>query len=328
MAPSRGSGGPAVGAARRGGAQVEGEAPGGGAPGEDVDAGALGEGELCAEVGAAAEAVEAEPAVLGEGGTEQGAVADDAGAEQRGERGVADAAGQRVGEGGGDGGVLRVAAVGVPAGVAGGGAEVLVAAPAEAAGAVGGAEPGDAHPVTDGVAVHVRPGGGDHADHLVPRGDVRPVHGQVALGDVQVGAADPAGADVHQEFAGARGGHGFLHVSQGLSLHRPRFADLPRVHRRGHGTGHLAFACPLRPACEDGGAGAIRGGRVSRRRAAPGGRPALAGTRCPCACWAERPGRRGGGRRRGGWRDGAQQERRTGRPTGRAEARWPCCLRR
>jgi len=53
-------------------------------------------------------------------------------------------------------------------------------------------QPGDAHPVAHGEAVTGSRPDRDHLpDHLVAGGDTRAVHGQIALGDVQVGTAHP-----------------------------------------------------------------------------------------------------------------------------------------
>ena len=125
MAASSGSGGGVV------------RVPGAGAPsssasslclgraGHDVDAGAAGQRDLRREVRRAAEPVDAEAAALGEVGPLQGAVADDAGAEQRRDLDVVERLGERVGVGLVDHGVLGVAPVDVPAGEARVEAEVL-----------------------------------------------------------------------------------------------------------------------------------------------------------------------------------------------------------
>src|SRR5262249_15193360 len=102
---------------------------------------------LGGQVRAAAEAVDAEAAAGREFGPLEGAVADDAGAEERGEFGVGVVLREPVRVGGGHGHVFGVAAVGVPVCVRAGRAEVLRAAAAEFAGVVGLAEPGRAGPV-------------------------------------------------------------------------------------------------------------------------------------------------------------------------------------
>ena len=46
--------------------------------------------------------------------------------------------------------------------------------------------------------------------------DVLTVHRQIALADMQVGAADGAGPDLNQQFAGSRGRQGFSMYLSGL----------------------------------------------------------------------------------------------------------------
>ncbi len=95
-----------------------------------------------------------------------------------------------VGESRRDRGEFGVAAVGVPSGVAGIRAQVLVAASAVRAHPAGVPQPGDADPVADAELVAgVGADLDDLADHFVSGRHPLPVHGQVALGDVQVGAA-------------------------------------------------------------------------------------------------------------------------------------------
>ncbi len=91
-----------------------------------------------------------------------------------------------------DDGQLGVAAVGVPSGERRVDAEVLVAAPAEPAPAARVAQPGDADPLADVEPRRSRPASLDGADDLVAGHDPWPVRREVALGEVQVGAADAA----------------------------------------------------------------------------------------------------------------------------------------
>src|SRR5205823_6081720 len=89
--------------------------------------------------------------------------------------------------------VLGVATVEVVAGEAGPVAEVLASAQAVAALAAGPAEPRDADPP---AARLVDP------DDLVP-GDERELRvGKLAVHDVEVGAADPAGVDADEKLPG------------------------------------------------------------------------------------------------------------------------------
>ncbi len=194
--------------------------------------GPLGERHLRAEMGAAPEAVETEPAARWQGGPAQRAVADDPGAEQRRQGHVLQALGESVGEGGRYGRVLRVAAVRVPAGVLGARAQVLGPAQAVRARPVGTAQPRDAHPVTDREAAHPGPEPGHRADDLVPRRHPGAAHRQIALGDMEVGAAHPARAHVHEQFVIPRAGQRLLHQPEDTRLDGPRFGHGPRAHRR------------------------------------------------------------------------------------------------
>ncbi len=99
MAASSGSGGAAAASARAGGAELQGQPLGLVGAGHDVDAGAPSECDLGREVGRAPEPVDAEPSPVGQVGLLQGAIADDAGAEQWGHLDVAETVGQRVGVG-------------------------------------------------------------------------------------------------------------------------------------------------------------------------------------------------------------------------------------
>ena len=80
-----------------------------------MDPDAAGQGDLRREMGRPAEAVDAEPTALGNVGSAQGAIADDAGAEQRRRLDVVEAIGQRVGVVLLDQRVVGVAAVEIPA---------------------------------------------------------------------------------------------------------------------------------------------------------------------------------------------------------------------
>src|SRR2546430_14747377 len=93
--------------AGRGGAEAQRPLPRGARAGEHVDRGALGDGELCGQVRGGAEAVDAEPAAGRQGGAAQRPVADDAGAQQRGDLLVRVLRRDAVGGGGGGRGRFR-----------------------------------------------------------------------------------------------------------------------------------------------------------------------------------------------------------------------------
>ena len=69
-------------------------------------------------------------------------------------------------------------------------------------------QPGDADVVAHRVLGDRGADGHDLADHLVSRHHLRPMHRQIALGDVQVGAAHPARAHLHQHLVVAGSGTG------------------------------------------------------------------------------------------------------------------------
>jgi hypothetical protein len=159
--------------------------------------------DLADDVGGGAEAVDPEP--RGVAGELEGAVADQAGAEER--RGLEVRIGVREGEAealvGDD--QLGVAAVPVVARELRPVAEVLAARAAEAALAVGPAEPGHPHPLAGSEALAAF----EHArDDLVSRHEreLRPV--ELAVHDVQVGAADAACDDLEERVARTRLGNG------------------------------------------------------------------------------------------------------------------------
>jgi hypothetical protein len=135
----------------------------------------------------------------GHGRLPQRPVADDAGAQQRRRLLVGERVGEPVGVLLPDQEVLRVPAILVPAGEARAHAEVLGPPHAEPAGHVGGAEPRHADAVLQAEAARAGTERVDPADHLMARHDRRMLRRQVALGKVQVGAADSADrhADTH-----------------------------------------------------------------------------------------------------------------------------------
>jgi hypothetical protein len=105
-----------------------------------------------------------------------------------------------VGEVGADGGEVGIAAVDGVAGEDGVVAEILQPGAAKPAIAVDAADPGDADARADGER-----GGStlDHlADDLMAGNDARLQRLEIAFDDVEIGAADAAGEDFEQDFAG------------------------------------------------------------------------------------------------------------------------------
>jgi hypothetical protein len=138
-----------------------------------------------------AKAVQPQALAVGE---PQSAIADQPSAEQRRRREILEPVGNRKAEALVRDAPLRVAAVDVVAGEARVVAEVLAAAAAVAAGAVRPREPRDAEP----------PAVVRDADDLVPEGQrqLRPV--ELAVDDVEIGPADPAGEHAQQHLSRRR----------------------------------------------------------------------------------------------------------------------------
>ncbi len=172
------------------------------AAGDDVDLAIPRVQDANGERGGAAEAVEADTLAALDSGDAQAAEADDAGAEQRGGDDGVEAGGERIGEIGADGGELGVAAVDRVAGEDGVVAEVLHAVTAEPAIAVNAADPGDAGARADGQVCGCA--FNDFADDLMAGDDARVEGRKIALDDVEIGAADAAGDDFEENFAGLR----------------------------------------------------------------------------------------------------------------------------
>ena len=226
-----GDGGRVAGPAGRGRPQVQGEALRRRRPGEHVDLGSPVERHLGGEVGRSAEPVDPESPTRWQVGEGQGAVADDAGAQQGCGRHVVEPVGEGVDEGLGCGDELGVTAVGVPTGEAGIGAQVLPAAGAEPAGATGAAQPGHPHAGTGRDPARAGAVADHRSHHLVARHRAGPVGDQVALGQVQVGAAHPAGVHPDQDLTRPRLRIGPLAEHQRPRGHRPGLFHAPCSHR-------------------------------------------------------------------------------------------------
>jgi hypothetical protein len=120
--------------------------------------------------------------------------------------------------------LLGEAAVDVVPGESRGVAEVLAPAATVRAVPAGPREPGDSHPVADGRPrrrASAVPGmwalGDDRAHDLVSEDERELGLGQLAVDDVQVGAADPAGLDCEQQLPGSRDRFGQLGERQRLA---------------------------------------------------------------------------------------------------------------
>ena len=166
---------------------------------------ALGQRQLGGQVGGGPEAVDAETPTGRQLGAAEGTKADDAGAQQRCRLFVAEAVGKGQGVGLVDHRELGVAAVVVPAGEPRGGAEVLVTADAPAAAPARVAQPGDPGALARLEAGGTRPDRIDDADDLVTGNDAPTPRLDVALGEVEVGAAHAARRDADADLA--RSGH-------------------------------------------------------------------------------------------------------------------------
>ena len=136
--------------------QLQGQGPGFGAPGHDVDPGPFGHGDLGGEVGRAAEPVDPQSTAGREAGPSEGPVADDAGAEQGGRLLVAERVGQRVDVGLLDHDVLGVAPVEVPAREQRREAQILAGRPCRSGTSRTSRQPRDPDPVPAAEAAAVR----------------------------------------------------------------------------------------------------------------------------------------------------------------------------
>src|SRR6266436_4495677 len=150
-----------------------------------------------------AEAIETEAMSFLRAAEAEGAVSDDAGAEQRSRVFVGEYGGQWVGEVFTNHAEFGVASVDVVAGELGMLAEILGVAPAVGASAVGGGGPGDADSVTSFQSADVGADRVDCADDLVA-GDQREFgEREVALHGVEIGVAESAAVDADADFVGA-----------------------------------------------------------------------------------------------------------------------------
>ena len=217
-----------IGFARACRTELEGERTSLGRPGHDVDAHPAGQRDLRREMRRSAEAVDAEAPAVGHLGAAQSAVADDAGAQERCRLNVVEAIGQRVGVGLVDECVVGVAAVDIPPGEPGGQTQVLTARNAEAADATGVRQPGHADTIADAPAGAVRPESVDQADHLVAGCDEVPVRDQIALGEMEVGAAHAAHPHLHPHLVWARIGNGALDPPERGAIERVQGGPPPR----------------------------------------------------------------------------------------------------
>jgi nucleotide-binding universal stress UspA family protein len=102
-------------------------------------------------------------------------------------------------------------------------------------------QPGDPDPVPTRQGSHLRAQTDDVAHDLVARDDRTPVTGQVAVGDVQIGTADPTGTDPHEHVARTRDGNrNLVEPQRTVSVavgppgahHRSSHADHDRTRRR------------------------------------------------------------------------------------------------
>src|SRR5262249_3022788 len=110
----------------------------------------------------------------------------------------------------------------VVAGEAGRVAQVLLIPTAVRAHATRGIEPGSTDPVAQLEPLGLRPAAFHPTDHLVPRHDVYPSRRQLALHDVQVGAADATDLHADQDLALPGLGDRQIDELQRGRVHRPR----------------------------------------------------------------------------------------------------------
>ena len=167
-------------------------------------------GDLADDVRRGAEAVQ--PQALGVAGQTQRAVADQPGAEKRRGLQIGESVRDREAEAMVGHSELGEAAVDVVTREARVVAEVLAAAGAVAALTVRPAQPGNADAVANGEALSAGPEPDHNPGDLVPQNERQLGLGQIAVDDVQVGAADAAGVDLDQDLL--RPGNGFGDIDQ------------------------------------------------------------------------------------------------------------------
>ena len=192
--------------------------------GECVDTPPLPGGDLCQDVGGGAEAVETNRS--GVTGHAIAAPADQPGAKQRScFRGInviwQRKAEPRIGQS-----VRRIAAIARIAGEQRPVAEIFTSIAAIGANPAGRSKPGHADSFVAREASDIRPHSSDAADDFVPRHDGELCRRQLAVDDMQIGAANPACFDFDQDFAGSR--------SRNWALPQHESGPRPIEHHRAH----------------------------------------------------------------------------------------------
>ena len=87
-------------------------------------------------------------------------------------------------------------------------------------------EPGDADPFADGEALDAGAELLDDADDLVAGNDRQPLVRQLAVDDMQIGAADAAGLDADQHLAGPGAGSARSSSTSGAPISRSVIARI------------------------------------------------------------------------------------------------------
>ena len=128
--------------------------------------------------------------------------------------------------------VLGVTAVDVPSREPGRDAEVLACARAEPAHSAGVGEPRDADAITLGEAARARTEAVDDPDDFVAGRDAGTARREVALGEVQVGATDPAGEHSYSDLQPSGSGDRPVDEYEGMIVDRTGLVDDPGSHRR------------------------------------------------------------------------------------------------
>lgn len=114
--------------------------------------------------------------------------------------------------------MLREAAVHGPAGELRRVAEVFPAALAKGTGAAGTVKPGNAHAFANLPIGHVRAGGLDSPDDLVPGDDRQRPGFEIAFDDVKIGAADATCMDANEHFVCCRRRDRYIPEPQRMGL--------------------------------------------------------------------------------------------------------------
>lgn len=188
-------------------------------------------GNLNGERGGSTKPEEAEAATGRDARDVQGAIADHTTTEERRSREVLEGVRETEREVCINREVLGEATIAMPASECGRFAEILQPGGAEFTGPAGGAQPGDAGTVAGSPATDATAKSYHTAHGLVTGNERQPSRTNIALRELQVGAADATGADLEQEFTGTRLRRGEVLDAERRRRHRAWSVEASDAHR-------------------------------------------------------------------------------------------------